>query len=113
MAHSMDFLVKELDKIKINDDVFFGNDSTFERKFLNELIEKIEEETEQQNVEGEVSFYLHKKSMSIFCEMSTMTETFARKLLKLTDRLMDGHFIQNNGLRELAWCSHYILDRRS
>ena len=47
MAHSMDFLVKELDKIKINDDVFFGNDSTFERKFLNELIEKIEEETEQ------------------------------------------------------------------
>ena len=52
MVHSMDFLVKELDKIKINDDVFFGYDSTFERKFLNELIEKIEEETEQQNVEG-------------------------------------------------------------
>ena len=47
MVHSMDFLVKELDKIKINDDVFFGYDSTFERKFLNELIEKIEEETEQ------------------------------------------------------------------
>ena len=42
-----------------------------------------------------------------------MTETFARKLLKLTDRLMDGHFFQNNGLRELAWCSHYMLDRRS
>ena len=113
MAHSMDFWVKELDKIKINDDVFFGNDSTFERKFLNELIEKIEEETEQQNVEGEVSFYLHKKSMSICCETSAMTETFARKLLKLTDPLMDGHFIQNNGLRELAWCSHYMLDRRS
>ena len=113
MAHSMDFLVKELDKIKINDDVFFGNDSTFERKFLNELIEKIEEETEQQNVEGEVFFYLHQKSMSICCETSTMTETFARKLLKLTGRLMDEHFFQNNGLRELAWCSHYMLDRRS
>ena len=113
MAHSMDFLVKELDKIKINNDVFFGNDLTFERKFLNKLIEKIEEEIEQQNVEGEVSFYLHKKSMSICCETSTMTETLARKLLKLTDRLMDEHFFQNNGLRELGWCSHHMLDRRN
>ena len=94
MARSMDFLVKELDKIKINDDVFFGYDSTFERKFLNELIEKIEEETEQQNVEGEVSFYLHKKSMSICCETSTMTETLARKLLKSTDWLMMNIFFK-------------------
>ena len=31
MAHSMDFLVKKLDKIKINDDVFLGNDLTFEQ----------------------------------------------------------------------------------
>ena len=29
----MDFLVKKLDKIKINDDVFLGNDLTFEQKF--------------------------------------------------------------------------------
>ena len=34
MAHSMDFLVKKLDKIKINDDVFLGNDLTFEQKFF-------------------------------------------------------------------------------
>ena len=26
---------------------------------------------------------------------------------------MDEHFFQNNGLRELGWCSHYMLDRRS
>ena len=38
----MDFLVKKLDKIKINDDVFLRNDLTFERKFLNNLIKKIE-----------------------------------------------------------------------
>ena len=57
MTHSIDFLVKELDKIKINENGFFGNDLTF----LNKLIEKIKEEFEKQNVEGEVSFYLHKK----------------------------------------------------
>ena len=113
MAHSMDFLVKKLDKIKINDDVFLGNDLTFEQNFLNKLIEKIEEEIENQNVDGEVSYYLHQISMSICCETSIMTETLARKLLKLTNWLMDEHFFQNNGLRELGWCSHYMLDRRS
>ena len=30
----MDFLVKKLDKIKINDDVFLGNYLTFEQKFF-------------------------------------------------------------------------------
>ena len=62
MACSMDFLVKNLDKIKNNDDVFLGNDLTFKQNFL---IEKIEKEIENQNVEGEVSYYLHKRSMSI------------------------------------------------
>ena len=51
--------------------------------------------------------------MSVCCETSTMTETLARKLLKLTDRLMDEQFFQNNGLRELGWCSRCMLDRRS
>ena len=58
----MDFLVKNLNKIKSNDDVFLGNDLTFKQNFL---IEKIEKENENQNVEGEVSYYLHKRSMSI------------------------------------------------
>ena len=113
MACSMDFLVKKLDKIKINDDVFLGNDLTFEQKFLNKLIQKIEEEIGNQNVEGKVSYYLHKRSMGTCCETSILTETLAKKLLKLTDRLMDEHFLQNNSLRELSWCSHYMLDRRS
>ena len=59
---SMNFLVKNLDKIKNNDDVFLGNDLTFKQNFL---IEKIEKEIENQNVEGQVSYYLHKRSMSI------------------------------------------------
>ena len=42
-----------------------------------------------------------------------MTETIARKLLKLTDRLMDEHFFEKDGLRKLGWCSNYILDRRT
>ena len=25
---------------------------------------------------------------------------------------MDKHFFQKNGLRELGWCSNYVLDRR-
>ena len=26
---------------------------------------------------------------------------------------MDTHFFQKNGMRELGWCSKYLLDRRS
>ena len=43
----------------------------------------------------------------------TMRETIARKLLKIVDRLMDEHFFQTNGLRQLGWCAHYMFDRRS
>ena len=51
--------------------------------------------------------------MSICCESLTMTETIAKKLLKLTDWLMDERFFQKNDLRELDWCSNYMLDKRS
>ena len=86
-----------------------GNDLSYEEKFLNNAIEKIEQEIEN----CEVSYYLSKKSMSICYESLTMTETIARKLLKLADWLMDEHFFQKNGLRELGWCRNYMLDRRS
>ena len=86
-----------------------GNDLSYEEKFLNNVIEKIEQEIEN----CEVSYYLSKKSMSICYESLTMTETIARKLLKLADWLMDEHFFQKNGLRELGWCRNYMLDRRS
>ena len=113
MVCNMDLLTKKLDEIKINEDVFLGNDLTFEQRFLNKLIEKNEQEIEQEKIECEVSYYLHKKSMSICCKTSIMTETIARKLLKLTDRLMDEHFFEKDGLRKLGWCSNYILDRRT
>ena len=51
--------------------------------------------------------------MSICYESLTMTETIAKKLLKLFDWLMDKHFFQKNGLRELGWYSNYMLDKRS
>ena len=51
--------------------------------------------------------------MSICSESLTMTETIAKKLLKLTDWLTDEHSFQKNGLRELGWCSNYLLDKRS
>ena len=38
MAYNMDLLTKKLDEIKINEDVFLGNDLTFEQRFLNKLI---------------------------------------------------------------------------
>ena len=86
-----------------------GNDLSYEEKFLNNVIEKIEQEIEN----CEVSYYLSKKSMSICYESLIMTETIARKLLKLADWLMDEHFFQKNGLRELGWCRNDMLDRRS
>ena len=50
--------------------------------------------------------------MTICCETTTMTDVIARQLLKIVDRLMDEHFFQTNGLREIGWCSHDMLDRR-
>ena len=109
MVCSVDFLTKKLEEIKISDDVFLGNDLSNEKKILNKVIENFEQKID----DCEVSYYVSKRSMSICCESLTMTETIAKKLLKLTDWLMDEHFFQKNGLRELGWCSHYMLDRRS
>ena len=89
MACSIDFLTKKLEEIKISNDIFLGNDNC------------------------EVSYYVNKRSISICCESLTMTENIARNLLRMVDWLMDEHFFQKNGLGELGWCSHYMLDRRS
>ena len=109
MACSADFLMKKLEEIKISDDVFLGNDLSNEKKNLNKVIENFQ----QKIADCEVSYYVSKRSMSICCESLTMTEIIAKKLLKLTDCLMDKQFFQKNGLRELGWCSNYMLDKRS
>ena len=77
MACSVDFLTKKLEEIKISDDIFFGNDLSYEEKFVNNVTEKIEQEID----DCEVSYYVSKESMSICCESLTMTETIARKFL--------------------------------
>ena len=109
MACSVDFLTKKLEEIKISDDVFLGNDLSNEKKNLNKVIENFEQKID----DCEVSYYVSKRSVSICCESLTMTETIAKKLLKLTDWLMDERFFQKNDLRELDWCSNYMLDKRS
>ena len=51
MVCNMGIKKKKLDIIKINEDVFLGNDLIFEQRFLNKLIEKIEQEIEQEKIE--------------------------------------------------------------
>ena len=109
MASSVDFLIKKLEEMKNGDDIFLGKDLSYEEKFLNSVIEKIEQKIE----DCEVSYCLNKKYMTICYESLTMTETIARKLLKMVDWLMDEYFFQKNDLRELGWCSNYMLDKRS
>ena len=79
MACSIEFLTKKMEEIKITDDIFLGNYLSFEVNFLNKVIETFGQEVK----DCEVSFYLHRKSMSICCETTTMTYAIARVLLKL------------------------------
>ena len=109
MACSIEFLTEKMEEVKIADDIFLGNDLSYEENFLNRVVEKFGKELK----DCKVSFYLHRKNMSICCEALTMTETIARKLLKIVDRLIDDHFFQTNGLRQLGWCARYMLHRPS
>ena len=55
---------KKMKEIKITDDIFLGNDLSYEENFLNSVIEKFGQE-----IKGcEVSCYLHRKSLTICCE---------------------------------------------
>ena len=109
MACSKEVLTKQLEEVKINKDIFLGNDLSLELKFLNAIIEYLEKKYEH----CEVSFYSHKRMISICCENPTMNEEYAKNSLRVVAWLMDEHFFQQNGLRELGWCSHYMLDRRT
>ena len=51
--------------------------------------------------------------MAICFEISKINDQIARDLLFKLDWLMDEYFFQENGLRELGWCSKYLLNRRS
>ena len=51
--------------------------------------------------------------MTICCETLIISETIAKSLLDIVDLAMTQHFFCTNGLRQLGWCAHYFLDRRS
>ena len=79
-----------------------------EQNFLNAITEKLSTELKDCGV----SSYLNRKSMAICCKTLVLTKVDAKKLLVVVDRLLDEHFFQGNGLLQLGWCSHYMLDRR-
>ena len=81
-------MTEKIQSIKIGDDIFLGNDLSYEKKFWNQVIEDCGEKIK----DCEVSFYLSKKSMSICCETLVMTETIANKLLDVVDLLIEQHF---------------------
>ena len=109
MAYSVESLSKKLEEIKIGDDCFFGEDLSYEQNPL----EKIEEKIEQEIPGFEISYFFRKRSMALCFDIAMMKEKIAKDLLLKIDWLMDEHFQKKNGLRELGWCSKYLLDRRS
>ena len=91
-------MTKKLEETKISYDVFLGNDLSNEKIFLNQVIENFEQKID----DCEIPYYNSKRSMSIYCESLTMTETIAKKLLKLTDWLMDEHFFSEKWLKRIG-----------
>ena len=97
MANSVESLIKQLEKVKINDDCFFGEDLSYEQNFL----EKIEEKIEKEIPGSEISYFFRKRSMALCFKIPSMNEKIAKDLLLKIDWLMDEHFFKKNGLREL------------
>ena len=75
---------------------------------MDAVTEKIGEKFEDCNV----SSYLSKKSMAIYCETFVLTNETAKKLLDAVNQLLEENFFQADGLLQLGWCSNYILDKR-
>ena len=88
MVQSIEVLTEKMQSIKIGDDIFLGNDLSYEKNFLNQVIE----DCGKKITDCEVSFYLSKKSMSFCCETLAMTETIADKLLDVVDLSIEQHF---------------------
>ena len=84
MAQGIELLTEKIQDIKINNNILFGKDLSFEQKFLNQIVEVCDEKKK----DCEVSFHLSKRSIYICCEMSTLTTTNARMLLDVVDSSM-------------------------
>ena len=107
MAQAIDLITKKLEEIKIVKDNFLGNN--FKLKCLDDVTEMLGKELK----DCEVSTYLGKKVMEVCCETLFLTEISGKKLLKVIDRMLDGHFFKGNGLLELRWCSRYMMNKRN
>ena len=88
IAQSMELLTEKMEDIKIKDDIFLGNDLSFEQKFLNHIVNKCSKGIENYKV----SFHFSKKSMTICCKTLIMTKTIAKSLLDIVDLIMKQHF---------------------
>ena len=95
----MESLVTKIEQIKISDDCYFGENLEHGHYFLNDLEEKIQENFEDSGC----SSFFGKRTMKLCVEMNQeITETKAKKILKIVDWLTDEHFAKKLILREVG-----------
>ena len=105
----MELLIKKIEKIKISDDCYSGENLEHEYNFLHELEQKIEEKFD----DSSCSNFFGKRTMSLCVEMKEeLNEEKMKKLLELVDWITDEHFAQKLILRQVGWCAQQMLQKR-
>ena len=106
----MDSLTHTLKNLNISDDWYSGEDLCNENQFLEKSKKKIEEIITSSNC----SFDFGKSIMTFSAELAaTPTAEIAREILKNVDEVVDVYYVQTKILREIGWCSSYMLDKRA
>ena len=108
MAQAIDEISNLLENIKLAKDNFLGKDLSVERNFCYAVSEQVGKVLK----DCEVSTFLCKNIMAICFETFALNESTGKKLLKVTDEMVDKHFFKNDGLLQLGWCSQYKIDSR-
>ena len=108
MAQAIDEISNLLENIKLAKDNFLGKDLSVERNFCYAVSEQVGKVFK----DCEVSTFLCKNIMAICFETFALNESTGKKLLKVTDEMVDKHFFKNDGLLQLGWCSQYKIDSR-
>ena len=75
-------------------------------------MENLQKEIEKEILNLQRSFFFGKRPMSLCFEIKETTEEVAKKWLSIVDSILEIHFVQKI-LREIGWCIHYILDKRT
>lgn len=75
-------------------------------------MENLQKEIEKEILNLQRSFFFGKRPMSLCFEIKETTEEVAKKWLSIVDSILEIHFVQKK-LREIGWCIHYILDKRT